>query len=512
MLFNSYVFILLFLPVCVIGFYLLKALKLHEISLLFLSLASLFFYGYWDIRYVPLILISITVNYLIGRAIAKTKRESAHENAHDHSRSSCFSLSLSLGAIASRKSLLAIGIVFNLALLGFFKYCDFFLVGFNSIFDANIPLQHIVLPLAISFFTFQQIAFCVDSYRDLAKDYRFWHYALFVLFFPQLIAGPIVHHGEMINQFMRLKNRLKPKAEHFAIGISIFTIGLFKKVCIADNLSFYANAIFAAAESGAHITAIEAWIGAVSYSLQLYFDFSGYSDMAIGLARLFGVRLPLNFYSPYKSRSIIEFWRRWHITLSRFLRDYLYIPLGGSRHGSFRRYINLGLTMVLGGLWHGAGITYLFWGFAHGALLIINHLWRGFEFKFCSGRLWKFTAAAITFISVVNAWVLFRSSDFTTAIAMYQAMYDLTAISLVFANGFMWYEAVLILIPSLLIVFFMPTTHEIMSRYRPVYGISAAPSKITFKPTLFWACFIAVLLFLSMISLEHAHEFLYFQF
>jgi len=294
-------------------------------------------------------------------------------------------------------------------------------------------LGNIILPLAISFFTFQQIAYLVDSYKGITKEYQFLHYALFVSFFPQLIAGPIVHHKEMLPQFAR-KDRFTLNANDVAIGVSIFAIGLFKKTVLADSVAVYANPVFIAADAGQTLDFFFAWGGALAYTFQLYFDFSGYSDMAIGLARIFGIVLPLNFYSPYKATNISEFWRRWHMTLSKFLRDYVYIPLGGNRHGQIRRYANLSATMLLGGLWHGAGWNFVIWGAMHGAYLSINQGWQhilGYTgFKSEQSKLYVFSAWLITMLCVIFGWVFFRAVSLDGALSLSQSMLGLNGFAL----------------------------------------------------------------------------------
>ena len=333
MLFNSHIFIFFFLPITLLVFHQIGRRGKHRLAISWLVAASFFFYGWWNPPYLGLILISILFNYVLGVSLSRIPR----------------------------KTLLIVGISGNLALLGYFKYANFFTDTLNALTDANIALQQIVLPIAISFFTFQQITYLVDAYRGETQEYNFLHYCLFVTFFPQLIAGPIVHHKEMLPQFAE-KSLYKIKADNLAVGVTIFIIGLFKKVILADGIAVYATPMFDAAEWYDSLTFFEAWCGALAYSLQLYCDFSGYSDMAIGIARMFGVKLPINFYCPYKAHNIIEFWRRRHITLSRFLRDYLYFPIGGNRRGVSRRYVNVMITMLLGGLWHGAGWTFVVWG------------------------------------------------------------------------------------------------------------------------------------------------------
>ncbi len=319
----------------------------------------------------------------------------------------------------SRKLFLALGIIINISLLGYFKYTNFFLENVNNLLGRTTHLEIIILPLAISFFTFQQIAYLVDSYENKAHEYSFLHYCLFVTFFPQLISGPIVHHKEMMPQFED-DATYKLNSENIAVGMTFFFIGLFKKVVLADGVAIYSTPVFEAAEQGALLTFLEAWGAGLAYTFQIYFDFSGYSDMAIGLGRMFGIHLPLNFHSPYKARNIIEFWRRWHITLSRFLRDYLYIPLGGNRKSSFRRYLNLMIVMVLGGLWHGAGWTFVAWGTLHGIYLVINNIWhtisRSLGYDPNRPRWWgRRLSQVVTFTAVVFAWVFFRAESFSGA-------------------------------------------------------------------------------------------------
>ncbi len=335
-------------------------------------------------------------NYLIGNSLNKDIKENKKN--------------------FSKKSILIFGIVANLLLLGYFKYADFFIENINFISGVNLNLLHMVLPLAISFFTFQQIAYLVDSYKKETKEYDFLNYALFVTFFPQLIAGPIVHHKEMMPQFDSAKNMVK-NYRNITLGLFIFSIGLFKKVVIADTFAVWATAGF---DTATTLNLLEAWATSLSYTFQLYFDFSGYTDMAIGIALLFNIKLPINFNSPYKALSIQDFWRRWHITLSRFLRDYIYIPLGGSKISSFRTYSNLMATFIIGGFWHGAGWTFIFWGFLHGLALVIHRLWQTLGFK-----MWTWLAWLITFNFVNIAWVFFRAKEWDDALRILSSMFSL---------------------------------------------------------------------------------------
>lgn len=397
MLFNSYEFIFAFLPITFIIYFYLNKLRLTTASKAFLVFASLFFYSWWNIVYLPLILASILFNYTIGNSLSL---DIEHKKV-------------------SKKTLLTVGVIANILLLGYFKYMDFFIENINALIDTNIPLLHLALPLAISFFTFQQIAYLVDSYRGETKEYNFLHYTVFVTFFPQLIAGPIVHHSEMMPQFDRAKNSII-NYKNIALGLFIFTIGLFKKVVIADSFAVWATSGF---ENVNDLTMIASWMTSLAYTVQLYFDFSGYTDMAIGAALLFNIQLPINFNSPYKALSIQDFWRRWHITLSRFLRDYIYIPLGGNRVGEFRVYTNLMVTFLIGGLWHGAGWTFVFWGFLHGVALVIHRIWQKLGF-----RLYRLIAWFITFNFINMTWVFFRADNISDAIVMIKSMFGLNGV------------------------------------------------------------------------------------
>ena len=396
MLFNSYEFIFAFLPISFFVYFYLNHKRLTIASKGFLVFSSLFFYSWWNIAYLPLILISMLFNYVIGNSLNKEIEENKKS--------------------FSKKSILIFGIVCNIALLGYFKYADFFIENFNLVSSSNVNLLNLVLPLAISFFTFQQIAYLVDSYRGETKEYDFLNYALFVTFFPQLIAGPIVHHKEMMPQFANNRNMVK-NYRNIALGLFIFSIGLFKKVVIADTFAVWATAGF---DTASTLNLFEAWATSLSYTFQLYFDFSGYTDMAIGIALLFNIKLPINFNSPYKALNIQDFWRRWHITLSRFLRDYIYIPLGGNKKSNFRTYSNLLATFVIGGFWHGAGWTFLFWGFLHGIALIIHRLWSNLGFK-----MWTWLAWFITFNFVNIAWVFFRAKEWDDAVKVLGGMFSL---------------------------------------------------------------------------------------
>ncbi|TFB19279.1 MBOAT family protein [Filobacillus milosensis] len=396
MLFNSFEFIFVFLPVMFIGYYILNRFN-FSIAKVWLLCGSLFFYSWWNPIYLPLLLASIFVNFFIGIWLTK----------------------IQVGI--QKKAFLTLGILFNVSLLGFFKYYDFLVENLNYAFGANFNVLHLILPLAISFFTFQQIAYLVDSYRGVAKERNFLNYALFVSFFPQLIAGPIVHHSIVMPQYMDSNNR-KIHAENIAKGLFIFSIGLFKKVAIADTFAIWATTGFGSAET---LTFFDGWVTSLSYTFQLYFDFSGYTDMAIGAALLFNIKLPTNFYSPYKAVSIQDFWRRWHITLTNFLTHYIYIPLGGSRVHAARIYGNILIVFFISGLWHGAGWTFVVWGMLHGIASVIHRFWSKAGFRLPTLLAWF-----VTFQFINATWVLFRAPDFTTAMQVLSAMVGLNGVQI----------------------------------------------------------------------------------
>lgn len=498
MLFNSYSFIFLFLPIVFVGMFWLGKFS-HRLAALWLTLASLTFYATWDARFVLLLFASIAFNYGAAYWIGLCRTTKAS------------------------KYTLAAAIAANLFLLGYFKYTNFFIASANALFGDHIPALDIILPLGISFFTFTQIAFLVDVYRGIAREINFIHYLLFVTYFPHLIAGPVLHHKQMMPQFANPAT-YRINAEHIAVGLTIFVLGLSKKILIADNLAEYATPIFNAARDGQVLMLLEAWVGALSYTLQLYFDFSGYSDMAIGLSLMFNVRLPINFNSPYKATSIIEFWQRWHMTLSTFLRDYLYIPLGGNRKGKLRRYANLMTTMLLGGLWHGAGLTFIVWGCLHGFYLVINHGWRELKVRMEwgeGGRFAKFVAGTLTFIAVVVAWVFFRADNFYSAQSMLLSMCG--------THGFSheeWVpirEKLKVIFPALLFVWLSPNVRQLLINYRPTWEDIAPATKkntpcnngssiLVWQPTKKIAVLLGVLLAISILGMTSSSEFLYFQF
>ncbi|NEO37434.1 MAG: MBOAT family protein [Moorea sp. SIOASIH] len=520
MLFNSYAFIFGFLPITLLVFFGLSRFRVVKATWVWMTLASLFFYGYWKIAYLPLLLISISGNYVIGKQIEKLvillDEGSGDDNAAPDKPDKISSLVSKVVSYKQQtKLLLWIGIGFNLGILGYFKYANFFVDSLNHFLGTSITIPTILLPLAISFYSFTQIAYIVDAYRGETKKcrYNFMTYSLFVSFFPQLIAGPILRYDELLPQFEKLRNSLF-SWKNMGMGLSLFILGLGKKVAIADNLSPWVATIF---NNSDQLSFVEAWVGALSYTFQLYFDFSGYSDMAIGLGLITNIQLPINFNSPYKATSISDFWRRWHITLSNFLRDYLYIPLGGNRRGRLRQYGNLLATMLLGGLWHGAGWTFVIWGGLHGLFLVINHSWRQMKLS-----MPKILAWMLTFLAVVSTWVLFRATSISDGLGILQAMVGLKGVILptTYQNtlGWLtplgiqfqeWQEMKLLLPPiglekTFMVLFglilgvtFLPNTQQIMKH---------------FKPSWYWATGIGLIATFCLLSLNRVSEFLYFQF
>lgn len=520
MLFNSFEFIFLFLPLCLAVFFYTARRWGNESAIFTLVVASLFFYGWWNPKYLLLLIASMAFNYHIGRYLGKN----------------------------TNKKLLITGICLNLAAIAYFKYAGFIVLNLNSITGEHWNIGSIILPLAISFFTFQQIAYLVDSYRGITKEYSFLHYSLFVAFFPQLIAGPIVHHKDMLPQFTS-NTRYSFQAKNFTIGLTIFAIGFFKKTVLADGISVYATPIFSQADAGQQVDFFMSWGGALAYTFQLYFDFSGYSDMAIGIARLFGIILPLNFYSPYKSTNIAEFWRRWHITLSHFLRDYVYIALGGNRKGKFKRYSNLFTTMLLGGLWHGAGWNFVIWGALHGSYLMLHLGWQVIKFKISwsifDSKFYVFTAWLMTFILVVIGWVFFRATTLDGAIILLKGMcgfngFDipnaiiarlgsfgdmLLSLGVTPSNGgavfvLTWLWSALLLV----VVLTLPNVQDMFTQFNGTLSNLRYKTKNTFWPsyklmchiswsdTKKWAFISGAFLALGILTLSQVSEFLYFQF
>lgn len=518
MLFNSYIFLFGFLPALYLSYLLLLRLGGARAIPALILVFSIFFYTYHKLEYLVLIFFSILVNYALASYLARSKTR------EDPTR---------------RKLTVAADVVFNLALLGYFKYSYFIVGEINYVTGSEFEFAAIALPLAISFYTFQQIGYVIDVSKDSKQHAALFNYILFVFFFPQLIAGPICNSRELIPQLPRL-SRPGYLQSNFVVGITIISIGLFKKSVIADGIASYTDPIFLLAEQGAEIGFFDAWTAALGFTFQIYFDFSGYSDMAVGLARLFGIRLPINFFSPYKANSIIDFWRRWHITLSRFLRDRIYLPLGGNRTSNIRRYSNLLTVMVLGGIWHGAGWTFVLWGTLHGCYLIVNHLFRAI-YKMGNRPIEIAAARGLTFFAVVFAWILFRAETVGGALELYAGMFGLNGVEVplklaIFLGlpptGLPEYgisvaatslreltEVYLILLAVWLGIWSLPNTYELFDRkyffneYLERNSTSKLFLPISFQTTRLWGMFIALLFSAGVLAIiSGEQEFIYFEF
>lgn len=469
-----------------------------------LIIASFVFYGYWIPAYVLLLTVSILFNHAIARAL------------------------LQQPAATMSRVLVIIGISLNLGLIGFYKYAAFLVESFNWTLQTQFDVPDIILPIGISFFTFQQISLLVDAYRGRVQILRFWDHVLFISFFPQLIAGPIVRQHDMLPQLSARQN-WRLRTDYLAIGIALFAFGLFKKTVLIDPFVPYLDLVYETAAAGGAVGFIDGWVAGIGYGFQVYFDFSAYSDMAIGLGFMFGLRLPINFFSPYKADSIRAFWRRWHISLSRFLRDYLFIPLGGSHHGMARTIAALVITMGLGGLWHGAGWTFVIWGLLHGAYLSTNHLWRALVSRrlpatrdfvnrsFVLSWTARCLSIGITFLAVSFAWVFFRSPDFDGAMQLATAMLGFSS----------WHEVahltrgIVPLFPLyLIIVWLMPNTMELFQSTRAALHVeeyrddklSPLPGWVSFELSPRWAAITAIVFVCAWFALSNLSPFIYFQF
>tara|TARA_Y200000002_G_scaffold71953_1_gene56338 strand:+ start:24764 stop:26149 length:1386 start_codon:yes stop_codon:yes gene_type:complete len=461
MIFNSFEFLLIFLPIFFIVFFALIKFNLQKIAIWVIGIASIIFYSLENVNFLWLLILSISVNYFIGEMIIKKNK---------------------------KKFFLLFGIIFNLSLLIYFKYAIFLLSSYQGIANTSFTLPDIILPIGISFYTFTQLAFLVDAYHQKSKHYTFAEYVSFVTFFPHLIAGPILIHRHFIPQLRHLKFG-KPSSNKIYAGIVFFSIGMFKKVMIADSISPSVIYLFNNADI---LTTLEAWIAGFLYTIQLYYDFSGYSEMAVGLALFMNLKIPINFNSPYRANSIIDFWRRWHISLSYFLKQYLYIPLGGSRKGPSRQYFNLFTTMFLGGIWHGAGVTYVVWGAMHGLYLCINHYSRKIKLF-----VPVFFAWPLTFIAVVISWVVFRANNITDAFNIIGSMFGLRNYSLTTPN--LENSEFYILLIILFIIWFK-------------VGKNTRHFAITRKANYIISIICTVVLYLSILNFNEVSEFIYFQF
>jgi alginate O-acetyltransferase complex protein AlgI len=519
MLFNSYEFIFLFLPIALIGFWLLSAAKQYSLVTFWLILLSLFFYFVWSPKFLLLLIASITVNWSIGELLARQREKLPSQEQ--------MAIGIKLTTI--------LGIGLNLALLGYFKYINFFIDNLNGL-GANLgPIEGLILPLGISFYTFEQISYLVGVASGKERSFSFPRLILFVTFFPHLIAGPILSADELIPQFRRLNYRFDLR--NLTVGLTILAIGLFKKSTLADSFATYATPVFTAANHGESVSFFLAWQTAIAYTLQLYFDFSGYSDMAIGVAKMFNIKLPINFYSPYQAIGVGDFWRRWHISLGRFLRDYIYIPLGGSRQGEARCYANLFVTMLLGGFWHGASWTFIVWGALHGTYLCIDRAWNQFlKHRGLRFDAWYHSLAArlLTFLAVVVSWVIFRAETLGAAGSILTGMVGRSGFILPerFAGKFgvlsnfgvkfqnisnYSVQGIMFLMFVLGCALFLPNLYQFMLREPvalDVYGHlkGQKPAWYAWRPTIGYACCIAIVFVVGLISCNQKSEFLYFQF
>jgi D-alanyl-lipoteichoic acid acyltransferase DltB (MBOAT superfamily) len=540
MLFNSSEFLLGLLPVSLLGFFCLGQLGFHRTAILWLTIVSVFFYGWWNVSCVPLLLCSIMFNFFVGEKLR----------------------------LGSSGLWLIAGVSGNVILLGYFKYMGFMTQVISDTSGFNWAVPHIVLPLAISFFTFQQIAYLVDCHGGLVKEASLLNYAAFITFFPHLIAGPITHHKEMIPQFRSMRI-FKPQPLALALGATIFLVGLFKKVAIADSAALFANPVFDAAANDQPLTAIDTWVGAFAYTLQLYFDFSGYSDMAIGAGLLFGIRLPQNFSSPLKAANVVEFWQRWHMTLTRFITSYIYNPIVLTRSRSRARrklplvqpgrttptafvallLIPVMLSMTISGIWHGAGYQFLLWGALHGIYIVSYHLWREIKMRIWPDGSFRFgrpLGIALTLTCVVLSMVLFRSVDATAAMHMFSCMFGANGVVIpqgvanlpvvgvlvhaldlkIGKQMFLYSDPLMLIVPLLVLVLTAPNIYELMNNYDT--ALTAKPAKvpvdinrwrhflpdIRWRPSFGYSIFVGILAFVTLTKMlsNAPSEFIYFRF
>jgi D-alanyl-lipoteichoic acid acyltransferase DltB (MBOAT superfamily) len=505
MLFNSLEFVVLFLPITVALFFCAPTSRQAQLALV---AASIFFYGWWNEIFLLLILGGVAINFFLSRYLLRSALQ------------------------ARRRAVLVGGIVVNLLPLLYFKYSFFVVENIAAATGLAVAIEKAILPLAISFYTFQKITLLVDSYHRRVPDVDFLSYCLFIIFFPHLIAGPITSPREMLPQFQD-RGTYRFRIEDFSLGTTIFVAGLFKKVVIADTIADYSTPMFAAADQGATLTFVQSWCGALAFTFQLYFDFSGYSDMAVGLARMFNVRMPINFYSPYKSTSIIEFWRRWHMSLSWFLREYIYIPLGGNRRGLRLQLAALFVTMLAAGIWHGAGWTFVIFGVLHGSFLVLNTLWRRLPLRpFLPPAAAALAGWTLTFVAVVVGWVFFRAETVGGALGVIEGMLGLngivlpatyadtfgflTALGVRFDEGAAYAGRIQLAITGalLILVLVAPNTTQIFEPSRQVDARVAARPYIvaSWQPSLRWALLMAGATFISLASIQGYSEFLYFNF
>jgi len=442
MLINSYIFLFVFLPFSIFFLLLSSWIKnTSSIRVYLLTIISILFYGLFSFKFLILLSVAITANFFIAKFIDKYKQNSIY--------------------------ILSFGVLLNLCLLVYFKYANYFIDQLGFIANLSFNLQKIAIPIGLSFIVFHQISYLVDYYRGSIKKHTFIEYFLFISFFPKIIAGPIIRGNEFFYQ-LRRKRFLKFNSFNLLVGFSFLSIGLFKKIVLGDRFGFYADRVFNSDLS--LLSQGDLWLGMFAYSMQIYFDFSGYSDMAIGVSRMFGIKVPFNFNSPYRAVSIVDFWRRWHITLSLFFRDYLYIPLGGNRSGVKRKFFGILVTLLLAGLWHGAGNTFLMWGLMHALMIITFNIWNSF-----SRPLPNFLAMSLTFVSVSISWVFFRADSIDRAFNYIHGMFDFTSnINMqVFHIDVLYHWGILFLV-GFIIIFLIPNLQKIpLKAYR--YWFPIAP-------------------------------------
>ena len=472
MIFSTYSFIFLFLPIVLIGYFLLHRVGLHKVAKCFLVVSSFIFYAIGSPSFVLIFMLSVTLNYCFGTVLSKLYKIKGGGN-----RDALF--------------IFVVGILLNIALLGYYKYTDFFITNFNFFFGKNYELKNIVLPIGISFFTFQLIAYLVDSYRGLTLGYNFLDYLLFITFFPQLIVGPIVHHGEVVPQFEDREN-WKMNWNNISKGLFIFTIGVAKKILLADMLTKNAQMFFV--DHLQPCSAIFAWWYSIEYTVSYYFDLSSYADMAIGIALMFNIKIPENFNSPYKARNFQDYWQRWHITLSRFLGAYVFRSV--YRKGSAARnyYVATMITFLVSGFWHGAGYNFILWGLVNGVLVCTASYMKRKGISFNS-----VLAHALTLVGIVLTRIMFVC-DFKQMIIVFKSLFNFTSFAApagIVVSPFFWTLRIIQMICAIIIIFFMPTTHEIAQKFSPGFKY--------FVPTMLMAG-------LSVALMGEANVFLYFQF
>lgn len=485
MLFNSYIFVLFFLPLCLFGYYVLNHFQRYSLAEYFLIIMSLWFYAYFNISYLPIILGSIIFNFLLVKKM------------------------MSMSKKKWRIVLLSIGCACNAGILFYYKYMGFFVENINILFKTDFTISKILLPLGISFFTFQQLSYVADAYMHRVREYSFREYSLFVSFFPQLIAGPIVLHNETIPQFADLRKR-KWNWDNFAVGITAFSIGMAKKVLIADT---FGNAVNYGFSNVSNLGSTNAIFVMLAYTIQIYFDFSGYCDMATGIAKMFNIDIAMNFNSPYKALSVTEFWKRWHITLTRFLRTYIYFPLGGNRKGKIRTYINLFVVFLISGIWHGANYTFIIWGMLHGAVMIFERAFKGKIEKLHPALSWLLTFSFINF-----TWIIFRAENIGQAVLFIKQIlkFKFTALSAGMINTLGTTGLVYAFKHLGKVGAYLLTTYPVYLVFGAVFIVLFCKNTNerinSFKPTISNMAISSFLLIYSIISLASVSTFLYFNF